>query len=139
MKRYSILWWSVILPTSLIVGVPTFLLLGHFTDWGVLERVATAVAATLLADLTIAASMEAVAPTKVNIGPGERFLDSEIPGETATVIGGFGASAVGQVSVRGETWLARRVPQDTGELARGMVVRIVDRNGLSLVVSTIPG
>ena len=69
MKRYSILWWSIILPTSRIVGLPTFFVVGHFTDRDISERAALALVAMLAADIVIAASMEAVAPTKVNIGP----------------------------------------------------------------------
>jgi membrane protein implicated in regulation of membrane protease activity len=135
MKRYSLLWWAIILPTSVVVGVPTFFLVGHLTDWAVLQRVALALIATLSADLIIAASMEAIAPTKVKIGPGERQLQSDAPAEKAIVIGGFGASLQGQVSVRGETWVATRLPDETTEMSAGMVVRVVDRYGLSLVVT----
>lgn len=136
MKRYSILWWSIILPTSVIIGLPTFLVVGHLTEWELLQRVAVAVFATAAADLAIAASMEAVAPTKLTVGPGERLLSSEPPAEVATIIGGFGSSPHGQVSVRGETWMATRLPDDLAVLSEGMSVRVVDRNGLNLTVSS---
>lgn len=135
MKRYSILWWSVILPTSVVVGIPTFFIVRQFTDWGFFESAAVALVATLVADIVIAASMEAVAPTRVDIGPGEKVLDSEIPNETATIIGGFDASPHGQVSIRGETWSATRSPDEAGVLTAGTVVTIVDRDGLNLVVT----
>ena len=136
MKRYSAIWWSAILPTSVIVGGPTFLLTGYFSGWDFLERVAVVVVLTLVVDLAIAAWMERVAPTRVSIGPGERVLNSEFAAEKAKVVDGFGSSAHGQVSIRGETWSAIRLPDDTGILSAGMVVSVVDRNGLSLIVTT---
>lgn len=135
MKRYSMTWWAVILPTSVIIGLPIFLLAGHLTDWGIAERVAIAVVSTFAADLAIAALMEKAAPTKVHIGPGEKAVDSEIPAEKATVVCGFDDSLHGRVSVRGETWQARQTSDDSGALSAGMVVSVVGRNGLSLVVS----
>ena len=136
MKRWSFTWWLVILPTSVTVGGTTILFAGHFTDWGVFALVAVAVVSTFLADLAIAASMEAIAPTKVNIGPGEKVLDSDLPSEKATIMSGFDSISHGQVSVRGETWRAIRAPDDNGTLSTGMAVNVVDRNGLTLVVST---
>lgn len=138
MRRYSLLWWAIILPTSVVVGLPTFLFVGHLTDWAVLERVAVALVATLAADLSIAASMEAVAPTKVKIGPGESNLKSDAPADKATVVSGFESSPHGRVSVRGETWRATRLPSETGVMSAGTVVNVVDRNGLSLVVTADP-
>ena len=136
MKRYSFTWWLVILPTSVTVGGTTILLTSNLTDWSVMTLVAVAVVLTFLADLAIAASMEAIAPTKISIGPGEKHLDSDLASEKATVMSGFDATSHGQVSVRGETWRAVRVPDDTGTLTTGMSVNVVDRDGLTLVVST---
>lgn len=136
MKRYSILWWWLILPTSLVVGVPVFLLTGHFTGLEFMGRFAVAIAATFAADFAIAAAMESVAPTRLNIGPGEKALRSDIPAEQATVISGFDTSPRGKVSVRGETWLATRLGGDSAALSEGMLVRVVDRKGLELVVSS---
>ena len=136
MKRYSILWWSIVLPTSVIVGVPTFFLVGYLTDWVLAGRIAVAIIATLTADLLIAASMEAIAPTKLSIGPGEKVLKSETPAEEATILSGFDSSPHGQVSVRGETWMATRLADDADVLSKGMSVRVVDRDGLKLIVSS---
>lgn len=135
MKRYSPIWWLVILPTSVIVGGTTFLLAGHLTDWGAMERIAAALVLALAADLGIAASIQVFAPTKVKIGPGERALDSELPSERARVIGGFESSSDGRVSVRGETWRATRVPGDAVRLTTGMDVNVVARDGLTLIVA----
>ncbi|MBT8111241.1 MAG: NfeD family protein [Gammaproteobacteria bacterium] len=139
MKRYSFTWWLVILPTSLTVGGTTILLARNFTDWGIPALIAVAVVSTFLADLAIAASMEAIAPTKVNIGPGEKHLVSDSASEQATILSGFDSTSHGQVSVRGETWRAIRAADDTGTLTKGMSVNVVDRYGLTLVVSTRSG
>lgn len=139
MKRYSFIWWLVILPTSVTVGGTTLLVTSSFTDWGVMALVAVAGVSTFLADLAIAASMEAIAPTKVSIGPGEKHLDSDLASEKATIMSGFDSISRGQVSVRGETWRAIRAPDDTGTLTTGMSVNVVDRDGLTLVVSTRSG
>ena len=120
MKRYSPTWWLVVLPTSLIVGCSTFLLAGYFTDWALTTRAVAALAFALAADLAIAALIEVFAPTRVNIGPGERALDSELPSETARVVGGFESSPDGRVSVRGETWRAKRAPDNGIRLTAGM-------------------
>ena len=135
MKRYSIVWWLAILPTTVVVGVPVYLLLGYHTDWGVTERIAVALVCAVVVDLAFAAWMERVAPTRVNIGPGERRTGTGMAADRAIVIGGFDESAEGRVSVRGETWNAIRSPNDTGNLSAGMAVHVVDRIGLNLIIS----
>ena len=123
------------LPTSVLVGGTAFLLVRHFTDLTLLQVVAVAMIAAFLADVGIAAAMQEIAPSWVNIGPGEKVLKSDRPSEQATIVAGFGYSREGQVSVRGETWRAVRAPDESGAISTGMVVSIVDRHGLTLVVS----
>ena len=135
MKRYSTAWWLAIVPTTAVVGVPIFFVLSNQTDWGVPGRVALALACAFAVDLAIAAWMERIAPTRVSIAPGERLTVADVAMEEAIVIDGFDASAEGRVSVRGETWAAIRSPDDTADIAAGMTVSVVDRDGLSLVVS----
>ena len=135
MKRYSTAWWLAILPTTLVVGVPVFLLLGYQTDWSTAVRIGAALTSALVVDVATAAWMERIAPTKVRIGPGERKTDTENASEEAIVLSGFEGSAAGRVSVRGESWSAVRCPNDTEDLAAGMTVSVVDRVGLNLVVS----
>ena len=135
MKRYSILWWWLVLPTSVVVGVPVFFLAGHFTGLELPGRVALAICATFAVDFAVAAWMESFAPTRLNIGPGEKARKYDSPAEQATVISGFDASPRGKVSVRGETWVAVRLAGDSGVLSKGMPVRVVDRNGLELIVA----
>lgn len=135
MKRYSPMWWLAVLPTSVVVGGTTFLLAGYLTEWGIAERISAALVLTVAADLAVAACIQVFAPTKVNIGPGERALNSELPSETARIIAGFESSSNGRVSVRGETWRATRAPDDVVRLTAGMEVNVVARDGLTLVVS----
>jgi membrane-bound ClpP family serine protease len=130
------LWWWLVLPTSVVVGVPTFVLLGQFTGLEFPGRIAVALVATFAVDFAIAASMESVAPTRLNIGPGEKVLETDVPAEQAIVISGFQASRRGKVSIRGETWKATRLAGDSGVLSEGMPVRVVDRNGLELIVAS---
>ncbi len=113
-----------------------FILAGLLTDWAVLERLIVALAFVIVADLSIAAAIQASAPTTVNIGPGERALSSELPSEMARVIGGFDTSTYGRVIVRGETWQAIRAPEEKTRLRHGMDVNVVARDGLTLVVSS---
>lgn len=138
MKRYSLTWWLVILPTSVTVGGSTILLTTLFTDWGVFARIAVAALATGAADLAIAALMEAVAPTRISIGPGEKHLVSDTAAEKAVIVSGFDSAPHGQVSIRGEIWRAVRAPGESGPLEAGMAVSVVDREGLTLIVSAIP-
>ena len=135
MKRYSPTWWLVVLPTSVLVGGTAFLLSGYLTDWGLPQRALAAFALAFAADLAIAALIQAFAPTKVNIGPGERATNSELPAETARVIAGFGASPNGRVAVRGESWRATCSRGDGMRLTKGMDVNVVARDGLTLVVA----
>lgn len=139
MKRYSLTWWLVILPTSLTVGGTSILLSSVLTDWSIFARLAAAVFATALADLAIAAWMESIAPTRVHIGPGEKHLVSDPPSEKAVVVDGFDSVPNGHVLIRGETWRAVRATGDTGALTTGMTVNVVDREGLTLVVSSLHG
>jgi len=136
MKRFSRIWWIAILFSSVIGGVTVFLLFAVLTDWPTPKIILVVAILTFIGDLIVALSMEAVAPTKVNIGLGERSTNTDLPSELATVISGFKNSPQGQVSVRGETWSAIRAPEDSGSLSEGSAVQVVDRNGLTLVIST---
>lgn len=138
MKRFSLAWWLVILPTSVTVGGSLILLTSVFTDWSLFVRLAVAALATAFADLAIAAWMESIAPTRVHVGPGEKYLVSDPATERAMVISGFDSAPHGYVSIRGETWRAIRAPGDADALTAGMLVSVVDRDGLTLIVATTP-
>ncbi|MEJ2604933.1 MAG: NfeD family protein [Gammaproteobacteria bacterium] len=139
MKRYSFAWWLVILPTSVTVGGSLILLASIVTDWSLFVRLAVAALAAAFADLAIAAWMESTAPTRVHVGPGEKYLSSDPSTERALVVSGFDTVPDGHVSIRGETWRAIRAPGDTGALTAGMFVSVVDREGLTLIVTATSG
>ena len=120
----------------MVVGISAFLLLGNLTDWQTLKLMIAVGLLVFAGDLVMAFTMEAVAPTKVHIGPGEKVLATDKPREDAIVVSGFEDSSLGQVAIRGETWRAVRAPEDAGYLCVGATVRVVDRDGLTLVISS---
>jgi len=81
--------------------------------------------------------MQAVAPTRVTIGPGEKQFDADKLKKLATVVSGFSDSDIGKVRIRGEIWSARLVPNDGAHVRTGNSVMVVDRDGLILLVSAI--
>lgn len=137
MRRYSRLWWMSLLLSSVVTGSVAFLVLLNLTDWSIPKVVVVSGFFVLLGDLTLALTMEKVAPTKIAVGPGERYFHTDRSSDKAIVLSGFDASLHGQVSVRGETWQAVRAPGDRGELSEGMLVHVVERDGLTLVIESI--
>ena len=135
MKRYSRLWWMSLLLSSVVTGSVAFLVLLNLTDWSIPKLVVASGILMLIGDLTLALTMEKVAPTKIAVGPGERYLHTDRSSDKAIVLSGFGGSPTGQVSVRGETWQAVRAPGDEGNLSEGTIVHVVERISLTLVVS----
>lgn len=61
---------------------------------------------------------------------------TELPKESGTVATSFD-NRHGRVAIRGENWGARQAVSCSGRLEIGAAVRIVDREGLTLVVSAI--
>ena len=137
MKRFSRLWWMSLLLSSVVTGSVAFLLLLNLTDWSIPKLVVASGILMLIGDLTLALTMEKVAPTKIAVGPGERFFHSDRSSDMAIVLSGFGAATSGKVSVRGETWRAVQASDDDGCLSEGMTVHIVERDGLTLVVESV--
>ncbi len=134
-RRFSTQWWLVIGAATLIVGAAAFLLLRYGTGLGLEQLILYWLLITFLGDVITAVSMEAVAPTRVTIGPGDRRLDADAPEERAVVVCAFDDSGHGKVRIRGETWRARQVAEDGARPETGGQVRIVDREGLTLIVS----
>jgi len=66
---------------------------------------------------------------------GDRQFDTDAPAELAVVVVGFDDTGKGRVRVRGETWRARQAENDRASLDPGAVVRVVARDGLTLVVA----
>lgn len=80
-------------------------------------------------DIVSALLLQRYAPTRITLEPGEA---SQSP---ARVVSGFGESAEGEVSVKGERWRARC--EGTRNLAPGDRVDVVARAGLTLTVRAI--
>ena len=137
MTRFSLAWWLAVLPTSILVGGTTFFLLGEFVSWTLAERLIAAAILTIAADLAIAAWIEGMAPTRILFGPGEKAGLADAKPEVGVVTAGFEGKPNGRVRVRGESWPAIALNDDSSNLAIGVVVRVVDRVGLNLVVTTV--
>ena len=127
MQRYSGLWWASILLSSVVTGGGSFLLLSLST--GLPIEIVITISVVLIALL-----MEAVSPTRVTLGPGDRRRRSEPPAELGTVLADF-EDGSGSVSIRGEQWRARQTSGCSGQLNAGAAVRVLEREGLTLVVA----
>lgn len=133
--RFSRRWWFIIGITTLVIGAAAFLVLRFATGLTLGQVVLYWLVATLVGDVITAISMEAVAPTRVTIGPGDRRLDTDFPAELALVDSTFDDSRNGRVRIRGETWWARQATDDMTSLEAGSQVRVIGRDGLTLIVS----
>lgn len=87
-----------------VIGGGAIFLLYALTNLGFVSVLAVGVALIFLGDLLLAVYMEAVAPTRVSVGPGETLRNSDVPAEEATVVADFDDAGRGRVSIRGETW-----------------------------------
>lgn len=134
MRRYSTAWLAPILLSSVVTGGGTFVLLTVTTDLPLAIVTAVSGASVLVGDIVLALLMQAVSPTHVTLGPGERRHNAEPPQELGTVATSFRGRR-GFVSIRGETWQARQAIDCGERLETGGVVRIVDREGLMLIVA----
>jgi membrane-bound serine protease (ClpP class) len=86
-------------------------------------------AAIVVGDVLTAIFMERTAPTKLTVGPGEQLVTQ------AEVLEGFADSRFGMVKVRGERW--RAACASATNLPVGERVRVVDRDGLTLIVEPL--
>ena len=134
MQRYSRIWWLSILLSSVVTGGGSFVLLTLFTPLPIEKVLAISVLLILIGDIVLALSMEAIAPTHVKVGPGDRRLDAELPSEPAFALIDFDESGRGQVSARGETWQAQQSDETRGRIIAGDRVQIVCREALTLIV-----
>ena len=134
MQRYSRYWWAVVLLSSAVTGGGTFILLLLFTDLSVETALKISVVLVLAGDITLAIIMQAISPTHVKLGPGERWHTGESPKDRGVVKTRF-ENGKGKVSIRGETWHARQEDRSEDQLDVGESVRVVEREGLTLVVA----
>lgn len=133
--RFSRRWWLVIGATTFVIGAAVFLVLRYWTALALEQLILYWLIITFVGDVITAISMEAVAPTRVTIGPGDRQFDADHLAEVAVVVVGFDDAGQGRVRIRGETWRARQAETDRVSLQSGTEVRVVARDGLTLVVA----
>ena len=138
MRRYSRLWWSSILLSSGVTGGASFVSLSLLTGWPLLTIIAASVALVLMGDVVLALMMQAISPTDVKIGPGERLRRTDPPRDVGTVVDNF-ADGRGRVAIRGEIWHARRPTDSILQLEAGAVVQVLGREGLTLLVTAADG
>ncbi len=134
-KRFSLEWWSWLASGALVFGGCTGLFLYQQGSISGINFILLVVAVSFVGDLALALSFEAIAPTRVIIGPGDRVQRGSAVKETASIISGFENSAEGKVTVRGEIWAARCVSADSYSLAVGENVRVLGREGLTLLIA----
>ncbi len=134
MQRYSRLWWASILLSSVVTGGSSFALLTLLTGLPVATAIAGSVAMIVIGDIALAFIMERLSPTRVFLGPGDRRNRNDLPKEIGKVIGDF-ENGLGDISIRGEQWRARQVAGCKQRLEAGSPVRVLERQGLTLVVT----
>ncbi len=134
MQRFSSLWWASILLSSLVTGGGSFVLLTLLTKLPIETVLTISVMVIVAGDILLALFMEAVSPTHITLGPGERQRKSELPAELGVVLSDFG-DGQGHVSIRGERWQARQDARCNGQLRAGAPVRVLEREELTLVVA----
>jgi len=131
--RFSLPWWVSIGSTTLVFSSGAFALAHLVLGREGATLFAWVFVAALLGDLLIAMIYEALAPTHIVIGPGEREARDDLLEETAITRDGFATSRRGRVRIRGETWFA--VTLDGAAQRPGERVRILARDRLELLVA----
>lgn len=135
-KRFTPEWWLWMTTGIFIFGgvtVGAMYLLGVFSDPLILLVVF--LVGSVAGDIILAVAFEAVAPSQVTLGPGDRANRGDEVAELGTVVSGFEASPVGKVRIRGEIWMARCRRNSLLTLDCGARVRILEREGLTLLIS----
>ena len=135
--RFSREWWLTILVVTVGIGAAAFLLLrDRVLD--PTDLILYCLGISFLGDVVTALSMEAIVPTRVTIGPGDRQRRDDLPTELALVVSEFDGAGLGRVRIRGETWQARG--SSVGfRPTLGTRVRVVSRDRLTLIVSADVG
>ena len=135
-ERYSPEWWAWIASATTVFTVVSFAGLYYFGIFeGLYTLIGTAVAISIVGDIVVAYSFEAIAPSKISLAPGERARHDEEVSTAGTVESGFSESDEGRVIVRGELWRARHFEARVVNLSHGQEIRIVGRDGLTLLIT----
>ncbi len=137
-ERYSPEWWTWIASaTTLFAGVS----FGGLYYFGIFEGLYTLIGAVVVisiaGDIVVAYSFEAIAPSRISLAPGERARHDEEISSLGTVESGFDSEATGKITVRGEHWSARHFQGLVVDLKPGTEIRIVGRDGLTLLIREV--
>ncbi len=135
-KRFTPDWWLWMSTGVFLFGgaaAGALYWLDIFSDLRILLVVF--IAGSVAGDVILALAFEAVAPSAVTLGPGERATSSDELTELGTVVSGFDASPVGKIRIRGEIWRARCGQNSSLTLERGVRVRVLEREGLTLLIA----
>ena len=132
--RFSKEWWAWIVSTGMTCGAVAVVALYWTGQVSSYQYILVFLIAGGLGDLVLALGLEAVAPTRVTVGPGERLRSNSPLRDRAKVVSEFSADGVGKVSVRGEIWSARCISLEEANLSPGQEVGIAGRDGLKLLI-----
>ena len=133
MQRYSSLWWASIVLSSVVTGGGSFLLITTLTELPIEMAFKISIVLVLVGDIVLALLMQAVSPTRILVGPGDRRMRNDATDELGMVIDDF-ENGSGSVSVRGERWRAVQAAGCQQQLRAESHVRVLERRGLTLVV-----
>ncbi len=137
-ERYSPVWWTWIASATTAFTVVSFGGLYYFGIFdGLYTLIGVAIAISILGDIVVAYAFEAIAPSKISLAPGERDRHDEEVSALGIVESGFDGINAGRITVRGELWSARHCQGRALDLARGDEIRIVGRDGLTLLISEV--
>lgn len=135
LRRFSTAWWISLGSASCAFGLLTYLVLRSLGVADDDRLVLYMLVSIGLGDVLVALSLEMTAPTRITVGPGDRRVATSALRDAAEVVSGFQGSMEGFVRVRGETWKARTEDERPAVLAAGTGLKVVDREGLVLIVA----
>jgi membrane protein implicated in regulation of membrane protease activity len=134
-KRFSKPWWISLASGSCLFGLLTYGVLRAFGAVDNDHLVLYLLMGIAMGDVLLAISLEVITPTQVTLRPGERRTSSCNLDETAEVLSGFQQADSGRVIIRGESWAARVADERPVHLAPGSAVRVIGREGLTLLIA----
>jgi len=82
--------WARRAATLVTVTTVGYLVLGQLTDWPPLYRILAALSLAATIDLRTAKWMESSAPTRIDVGPGEKVRISDVSSDAGSVVSGSG-------------------------------------------------
>jgi len=132
--KYSSEWWAALISGAVLFGLATATTLWAIGFVADIMFMLLVILGSLLGDVVLALAFDAINPTKVFVGPGDRTHNGSVVREKAVVVTPFGENKEGCVLVRGETWQARSESSDIASLQAGDPVKVLDRMGLVLIV-----